>query len=121
MINGERRGPNALFHGDVSLTKAFWLWGALGGGGQIALFSALLLALPDAPSNHIGWALLGWIGFLYLYFTIVFVGIWRSAGRVLTLAEGKSFAVAARVMVGLGVVLSVSITVQVLFMGGSPH
>ena len=119
--NGPRRGPNALFHGEIGLKQAFWLWGAVGGGGQLVLFSALLLALSDGVGETLGWVLLGWIGFLYLYFAVVFVGIWRSAGRHLALGDGKSFAVAARVMVGLGVVLSMATTLQVLFMGGSPH
>jgi len=51
----------------------------------------------------------------------VFVGIGRVAGRVLAVGREKPFAVAARVMVGLGVVLMIAITLQVLFMGGSPH
>ena len=121
MKNSERRGLNALLQGEISLKQAFWLWGALGGGGQVALFSVLLLALADVPGDLVGWALLGWIGFMYVYFALVFVGIWRVAGRVLAIGQEKSFAVAARVMVGLGVVLTIAITLQVLFMGGSPH
>ena len=119
--NDGRRGLSALLQGEVSLKQAFWVWGALGGGGQIVLFSGLLLALADVPDDFVGWALLGWIGFMYVYFMLVFVGIWRAAGRVLAVGQEKSFAVAARVMVGLGVVLTFAITLQVLFMGGSPH
>lgn len=119
--NNTRRGLSGLIQGEVSLKQAFWLWGALGGGGQIVLFSGLLLAVADVPEDFVGWALLAWIGFMYVYFMLVFVGIWRVAGRVLAVGREKSFAVAARVMVGLGVVLTFAITLQVLFMGGSPH
>ena len=119
--NNKRRGLGALIQGEVSLKQAFWLWGALGGGGQIVLFSGLLLAVADVQEDLVGWALLAWIGFMYVYFMLVFVGIWRVAGRVLAVGREKSFAVAARVMVGLGVVLTFAITLQVLFMGGSPH
>ena len=119
--NNKRRGLSALMQGEVSLKQAFWVWGALGGGGQIVLFSGLLLAVADVPEDLVGWALLAWIGFMYVYFMLVFVGIWRVAGRVLAVGREKSFAVAARVMVGLGVVLTFAITLQVLFMGGSPH
>jgi len=117
----KRKGLCALVRGDSSLKRAFWMWGAIGGGGQIVLLSALLLALADPPGGLVGWALVGWIGFIYIYFVLVFVGVWRSAGRMLSMEGGASFAVAARMMVALGVVLAVAITVQVLFMGGSPH
>jgi len=119
--NHKRRGLSGLIQSEVSLKQAFWVWGALGGGGQIVLFSGLLLAVADVPQDFVGWALLAWIGFIYVYFMLVFVGIWRVAGRVLAVGREKSFAVAARVMVGLGVVLMIAITLQVLFMGGSPH
>jgi len=119
--NSERRGLSALWRGETSLTQAFWLWGAVGGVGQIVLFSALLLALSDVSDEYVGWALLGWVGFMYLYFAVVFVGIWRTAGRVFAVPAQKPYAIAARIMVGLGVVLGVAMTLQILFMGGSPH
>jgi len=107
----------ALWRGEMSLALAFWLWGFVGGIGQVVALSALLLALADAPEGAVGWVLLGWIGSLYVYFTLTFTGIWRAASRV----SDKSHANAARVMVILGVLLALGITFQVVFMMGSPH
>ena len=65
--------------GDLSLGRAFWLWGILG-GGVVSLFAtllALMLVAAGAPAwlavlvfaAHIPWNL------------VLLVGVWRSAGR----------------------------------------
>ena len=68
-----------LWHGEVPLGRAFWLWGVLG-GGVVALFAtilALALLTGGAPAwlavlafaAHVPWNL------------VLLVGVWRSAGR----------------------------------------
>lgn len=136
-LNTNATGPGALLRGDMSLKRAFWLWGGVGCVGQLVAISGLLLALSDAFDGFVGWAILAWIGFLYVYFAFVLVGIWRVSGRILArhkqieqqgehlvdkaLRQQKAAARAARVMVLLGALMMVAVTVQVLFMGGSPH
>ncbi len=107
----------ALWRGDMPLGTAFWLWGALGGAGQLVAFSVLLLMLNGAPEGTAGWALLGWVAFMYVYFGFVFISIWRAAART----TERSYAWGARVMVIVGWILAAAITVQVLLMGGSSH
>ena len=68
-----------FWRGDLSLGRAFWLWGILG-GGFVSLFAtllALMLVAAGAPAwlavlvfaAHIPWNL------------VLLVGVWRSAGR----------------------------------------
>jgi hypothetical protein len=68
-----------FWRGDLSLGRAFWIWGIVG-GGIVSLFSTLLaltLIAASAPAwlavlafaAHIPWNLM------------LLVGIWRSAGR----------------------------------------
>jgi hypothetical protein len=141
IFNTNATGLGALLRGDMSLKRAFWLWGGVGCVAQLVAISVLMLALSDAVDGFVGWAILAWIGFLYLYFAVVLVGIWRVSGRILAShkqadpqnehqgehqadnapREQKSAARAARVMVLLGALMMVAVTVQVLFMGGSPH
>jgi|GEM_PF-1693624 len=141
LFNTNATGLGALLRGDMSLKRAFWLWGGVGCVGQLVAISVLMLALSDAVDDFVGWTILAWIGFLYLYFIVVLVGIWRVSGRILAShkqaelqgeqlgehlvdnapREQKSAARAARVMVLLGALMMVAVTVQVLFIGGSPH
>lgn len=145
LFNTNATGLGALLRGDMSLKRAFWLWGGVGCVGQLVAISVLMLALSDAVDGFVGWTILAWIGFLYLYFIVVLVGIWRVSGRILAShkqaelqgelqgeqlgehlvdnapREQKSAARAARVMVLLGALMMVAVTVQVLFIGGSPH
>ena len=75
----EIRSIVELWRGDVSLGRAFWIWGIVG-GGVVSLFAtllALMLVAAGAPAwlavlvfaAHIPWNL------------ILLVGVWRSAGR----------------------------------------
>ena len=68
-----------LWRGDLSLGRAFWLWGIVG-GGVVSLLStllALMIVAAGAPAwlavpvfaAHIPWNL------------VLLVGVWRSAGR----------------------------------------
>ena len=68
-----------FWRGDLSLGRAFWIWGIVG-GGVVSLFAtllALMLVAAGAPAwlavlvfaAHIPWNL------------ILLVGVWRSAGR----------------------------------------
>ncbi|OEJ69507.1 hypothetical protein [Magnetovibrio blakemorei] len=140
-LNANTTGLGALLRGEMSLKRAFWLWGGVGCVGQLVAISTVMLALSDAVDDFVGWAILAWIGFLYFYFIVVLVGIWRVSGRILAShkqaelqgeqqgehlvdsapREQKSAARAARVMVLLGALTMVAVTVQVLFIGGSPH
>ena len=68
-----------FWRGDLSLSRAFWLWGIVGGGvvSVFATLLALMFVAAGAPAwlavlvfaAHIPWNL------------VLLVGVWRSAGR----------------------------------------
>ena len=91
-----------LWHGELPLGRAFWLWGVLG-GAAVGLFTTLLaviLLAAEAPAwlaalafaVHLPWNL------------VLLVGVWRSAGRP---EVGRDAAFLARIVIlGWAVALS---------------
>ena len=70
-----------LWRGKIKLWKTFWLFG-VGGGLALGLpiFSAVL-ALTDVPDDATASIFLTALGFLLVYLTWVFIGIWRAANN----------------------------------------
>ena len=70
-----------LWRGEITLWKTFWLFG-VGGGLVLGLpiFSAML-ALTDVPDDITAMVFLAALGFLLVYLTWVFVGIWRASNK----------------------------------------
>jgi len=88
-----------LWRGEAALWKTFWLFGA--GGGVVLglpLFSAML-ALTDVPDDATANKFLAALGFLLVYLTWAFTGIWRAAGRY---QGDRALALAARLAVLAG-------------------
>jgi uncharacterized membrane protein len=103
-----------LWRGEITLWKTFWLFG-VGGGLALGLpiFSAML-ALTDVPDDTTASIFLSALGFLLVYLTWVFVGIWRAANKY---QGDEAWVVLAKIPVVAGTfniaLLVVSVTVGV--------
>jgi hypothetical protein len=72
-----------LWRGEIALWKTFWLFGVVGGLALgLPIFSAML-ALTDVPDGTTAMVFLSALGFLLVYLTWVFVGIWSAANNYL--------------------------------------
>jgi hypothetical protein len=101
-----------LWRGEIKLWKTFWLFG-VGGGLALGLpiFSAML-ALTDVPPDDTASIFLAALGFLLVYLTWVFVGIWRAANKY----QGeKAWVLLAKVAVVAGAFNIGLLMVSVLF------
>jgi hypothetical protein len=89
----------ALWHGDIPLSKTFWLFGVC----VSALFKAIFLCFTFQPqifSTDIGWIFFLSMTILALiYGPFILVSIWRSANKYKGLAR---YAIMAKVMVVFG-------------------
>ena len=86
-----------LWRGEIPLWKSFWLFG-VGGGTLLGLpIFSTMLALTDVPDEATALVFVSALGFLLLYLTWVFVGIWRAAGRY---AGNPTWAILAKLAVG---------------------
>lgn len=71
----------AHWRGDLSLVRAWWLTGALGGGILLLTFLVFLMGLTEPPDAGTARVFLGWLIAVAAYFVWALTGIWRSAGR----------------------------------------
>jgi len=73
----------ALWRGDVTLVKTFWLYGVVGGGALISIPITLLETLgyiePIDPVLWVG--LFVYLVFCIAYIVITLVAIWRSSNN----------------------------------------
>ncbi len=88
-----------LWHGDIPLSKTFWLFGVCAS----VLFKAIFLYFTFQPqifSTDIGWIIFLPITILALiYSPFILISIWRSANKYKGLAR---YAILAKVMVVFG-------------------
>jgi hypothetical protein len=101
-----------LWRGEIELWKTFRLFG-VGGGLALGLpiFSAML-ALTDVPDDDTALVFIAALGFLFVYLTRVFVGIWRASNKY----QGeKAWVVLAKIAVVAGTFNIGLLVVSVLF------
>lgn len=96
-----------LFNGDVSLVMTYWVWGGLVYGGGFTLLNAILEA------NYMQVVTLPYGVFIVNSFYLIalavgvfiWIAIWRSAGKY----QGGVWGRAARVMVVIGVLVTLNV------------
>ena len=125
-MNDHSENPNphslfALWRGEFPLGRAFGLWGFVGGFGQIAAFLVVIMGLRHIPEGAFGYLLLAWLVWLYVYFGMLFVGIWRSSVREREIEPTTPLILVSRVFVGLGLLLMATITIGLVLGGPAPH
>ena len=111
----------ALWRGEFPLGRTFGLWGIVGGFGQVVAFLVVIMGLRHIPEGAFGYLLLAWMAWLYIYFVMLFVGIWRSSAHARETEPGNPLILVSRVFVGLGVLLMATITVGLVLGGPAPH
>ncbi|MBF0380747.1 MAG: hypothetical protein HQL69_07005 [Magnetococcales bacterium] len=100
-----------VWYGQLPLWQQFWLFGVAGGLSLHLGLAIVLVGLTEPPEDYVANWILGFIIFLMIYTTWIFVGIWRSAKQY----RGDSdWVIAAKLAVSAGVTLYVLMLIRVI-------
>lgn len=112
-MNDQAAPPNANYllrhwRGELTLPVSYWLNGSLILTGATLFSSAILAAMGNASLQSIAIASILQHVFALSLWVWSSVGIWRSAGKHATRGGSRGWAIAARIVVVLGTIATVS-------------